>query len=137
MSRYSVFALAIVAVASLGVMAGAQSASARAIPMTGTIEDAQGRPVSGATVVLIRRATSAAGGASMAIVANGRSDDRGAFSFGTVPLATAVAFPLETSARFEYEVFRDGANAGVDAVTFTAPRSGGELASVAAQIRLR
>jgi hypothetical protein len=137
MSRYSAFALTILAVVSFGAMAGAQVDGARSIPMGGTIEDSQGRPVGGASVVLVRRATYARGGASVARVATGRSDDRGAFSFGAVAIETEVAFPLETAVRFDYEVFRDGADVRVDAVSFTAPRSGGALASVAAQIRLR
>ena len=105
--------------------------------MGGTVRDVNGQPVPGASVILQRRATTATGGSSLQLVAEARTDERGAFSLGVVPLETEIQFPLETAVRLDYEVSRAGTSTIVDAVTFSAPRAGNLLASIDAHIRVR
>lgn len=128
--------LAVLSVLAVGSMVGAQS-SRRAIPMSGAVVNAQGLPIAGASVLLLRHTTSAMGGEAEAIVAQGRTDQQGLFSLGSVALDTEIAFPLETGLRFDYLVKRDGASLEVAGVTFTAPRDGVLVASVAARISVR
>ena len=136
MLRQGTLAVIVISMLAAGSMVGAQN-SRRAIPMSGTVVNAQGLPVANANVGLNRRFLFASGGEGAESVAQGRTDEQGDFSLGVVALDTDVSFPLETGVRFDYSVFRAGVRANVTGVTFTAPREGAALASVSARITVR
>ena len=136
MLRQAALAVIVISVIAASSMVGAQN-SRRAIPMSGTVVNAQGLPVANANVGLNRHFLFASGGEGAEGVAQGRTDEQGDFSLGVVALDTDVAFPLETGVRFDYSVFRAGVRANVQSVTFTAPRDGTAVASVTARITIR
>jgi hypothetical protein len=136
MFRRSLLVLAVGSVLALGSLIEAQTPR-HTIPMGGTVVDLQGIPVGGADVFFNRRSTFASGGTTVEMVASARTDPQGGFSFGSVPLVTDLAFPLETAVRFDYEVRRQGEVRPLEEVTFSAPRKGTALASISASLRVR
>ena len=108
------------------------------VPMTGTVVNVSGQPVPGAQVLFVRNATTAFGGRSSGNLGIARTDESGHFSFGPVAVKSELAFPLENSLRLEYYVIRpNGQPFQLDNVTFTAPRNGSAIVSIAADIRVR
>jgi hypothetical protein len=69
-------------------------------------------------------------------VARATTDATGHFSFGSVALDTAVAFPLETGVSFDYLVATQGHTQRIQNIAFTAPRSNYAITSVNAEIHL-
>ena len=108
------------------------------VPMTGTVVSASGQPVAGAQVLFIRNATTAFGARSSSNLGSARTDESGRFSFGSIAVKSELDFPLENSLRLEYHVTSaDGRPFELDNVTFTAPRKGSAIASIAADIHVR
>ncbi len=115
----------------------AHGQDARRIPMSGVVLDATRAPVANADVLLIRHAGRSRNHSSE-ILARGTTDTAGKFSFGPVALNTDVAFPLETQASWEYEVFTKDGPRSVQSVAFTAPRNNAAIiTSVSAEIQIR
>jgi hypothetical protein len=127
----------VLSVLTVGSFSLAQSSRA-VMPMGGAVIDSQGRPLVGAQVVLVRHATLATGARHYQTVAQAQTDNRGAFSFGSVALDTSVSFPLETGMSLDFAVVQDKKEQRIADISYTAPRDASmSVASVSAEIRIQ
>jgi len=110
----------------------------RGLPVSGSVRTFAGLPVAGATVVLVRhtwRDGVQDGAEGHQTLAQAKTDEQGAFSFGAIDLKTEMAFPLETGLQLEYKVFAAGRERRIGDVAFTAPHNEDySLRSVSAKI---
>jgi hypothetical protein len=108
------------------------------LPLSGTVIDRTGAGVADAGVSLIRHsARQQQRGEGFELVGQARTDAQGSFSFGNVPLRTALEFPLETAVRIEFRVSTAAKERVIESIEFTAPRDNLVVTSVSAKIRVQ